>query len=151
MDHKVEFGNFDESVLAKSWKWLNDPELKHLTNTPDFDLIEQKKWFEQLKVRDDYYIKSIIFDNETIGVCGIKNLTNLTGEVWLYIGEKNLWGRKIGEKSLTHLIEYAYSKSLKSLYARILKENERSLRLFYKNNFKLNSDLGNLVQVKLYL
>ncbi|HBU45505.1 MAG TPA: N-acetyltransferase, partial [Porphyromonadaceae bacterium] len=34
---EVEFREFDREALEKSWKWLNDPQLKSLTMTPDFD------------------------------------------------------------------------------------------------------------------
>lgn len=51
---KVEFTDYDEEALEKSWKWLNDPEIKYLTDTPDFDKKTKKEWFESIEQRDDY-------------------------------------------------------------------------------------------------
>ena len=57
----IRFKEFDREVFEKSLVWLNDPEIKRLTNTPDTDLASKEEWFDGLKERDDYYWESICF------------------------------------------------------------------------------------------
>ena len=77
----VEFREFDREALEKSWKWLNDPQLKSLTMTPDFDQESQEKWFESLKTRTDYYLKAGWYNGVPIAVHGLKHITGTDGEV----------------------------------------------------------------------
>ena len=53
---EVHHEEFDEIALKKSWVWLNDPEIKSLTITPDLEKENQRRWFESLKSRKDYFV-----------------------------------------------------------------------------------------------
>ena len=71
---KTEFVEFDYTFLKLSRTWLSDPEIKKLTLTPDIDCKEQKKWFDSLKTRNDYYIQGVCVDGIPVGAVGIKNI-----------------------------------------------------------------------------
>jgi hypothetical protein len=47
---------YDERLLEHSWAWLQDPEIKRLTDTPDFTRTAQRSWFESLGGRTDYFL-----------------------------------------------------------------------------------------------
>lgn len=149
---KVEFVDFDERALKKSWVWLHDPEIQYLTVTADFDLSQQKAWFESLKSKTDYYIKAIVFDGDIVGTFGLKNITDTEGEVWVIIGEKNLWNKNIGQLALDYVINYARTLGLKSIYAKYLKDNIRSFKVLNRNKFGPGEILDDgLVFRRLYL
>lgn len=133
---KADFKDFTRVVLDKSLVWLNDPEIKKLTYSTGVDKELQEKWFKRLKNRKDYFIKSIWLNEKPIGAMGIKNMTDKDGEVFIYIGEKDYWGKTIGTQGLRYIINYAKSIKLESLYAYVLKDNIRSYKLIRRVGFE---------------
>lgn len=150
--HIVNFVPFDRYTLDKSWEWLNIPEIKYLTQTPDFTRDEQYIWFEDLPNRSDYYIRAIDVDNRIVGVLGLKRITAVDGEVWVYIGVKSMWGKKIGEKCIEHIISYSKNINLDSVYGILLNENLRSKKLLIKLGFMFERELDKYkVMYRLFL
>lgn len=133
---QITFRKYSHEILNKSWEWLNDPEIKRLTLTPDFDRESQEVWFRSLKERNDYYIRSVCWNDEPIGAFGIKHLTSTDGEIWYYIGEKKYLRKGVGTQMMQYLIEYAKSKNLKSVYTKLSKTNIGSYKLCEKYGFK---------------
>jgi RimJ/RimL family protein N-acetyltransferase len=88
---------YDERLLERSWAWLQDPEIKRLTDTPDFTRAAQRSWFESLAGRTDYFVWGIEVDGAPIGAFGIKHVTQDDAEYWGYLGERSHWGRGIGQ------------------------------------------------------
>lgn len=131
---KIEIRDFTRDVLEKSWEWLSDPQIKEQTNTPDIDMEQSEKWFESLKNRKDYFIKSIWHNNKPIAVMGLKHINGKDAETMGYIGEKEYWGKTIGIQGMEYLIESARSLELESIYSIIRKSNLSS--------YKLNRRLG---------
>lgn len=140
---KIEFKEFDLKALEKSWEWLNDPQIKELTITPDFDKESQRKWFESLKNKTDYFIRTMEHNGNPIGVAGIKKITETDGEFFGYIGNKDYWGKKAGVQMMKYLIDYAISRNLKSIYGIMLKTNTRIYGLCKKLGFKVEKDIDN--------
>lgn len=130
---KVILVEFDNIYLDLSWKWLNDPEIKYLTDTPDFSRKDQLRWFDSLKEKEDYLIWGVELDKIPIGVCGLKNITANDCEKWMYIGNKEYWGQGIGKKLITLLEDKARELGKTSLWGKIRNENHRSI----SNNEKL--------------
>lgn len=150
--YAVEFKEFTREVLEKSWEWLNDPLIKEQTITAEFDREAQNKWFESLKTRKDYFIRSVNYKNKPIGVMGIKHLTDKDGEVFGYLGEKDYWGKTIGIQGLEFMINYAKAIKLESLYAIVLKENINSYRLMRRLSFEKERDIDEkTIILRLYL
>lgn len=137
----IEFREFDLEALEKSWEWLNDPQIKELTITPDFDKESQRKWFESLKNKTDYFISTMVHNGNPIGVTGIKRITETDGEFFGYIGEKEYWGKKVGVQMMNYLIDYAISRNLKSIYGIMLKTNSRIYGLCRNFGFDVEKDI----------
>ena len=149
---ELKFEEYSEAALEKSWEWLNDPEIKRLTATGDFDRTSQRIWFDNLKSKSDYFIRAVLIDDNVVGICGIKKITSEDGEVWGYIGEKEYWGKAIGLQYLSYLLDYAKSINLKSVYAFVIKTNYMSMRLLERSGFKKEEDVENdSVLLRLYL
>lgn len=130
--------NYDMIFLDKSWEWLNDPEIKALTMTPDFTRIGQVKFFKHLPERKDYWIRGIINNGEPIGAMGLKHITNDTAEYWGYIGEKKYWGKGIGAFMMSEAVSRAKTLGLKELYLFVNDQNTRARKLYLNQGFKLS-------------
>jgi len=147
----IRFVDYKEDFLEKSWLWLNDAEIKYLTNTPNFSKEEQKKWYESLKSRKDYIIYGITFNNKLIGACGLKNITHIDAEYWGYIGEKKYWGMGFGIAILDEMIHKAKGLRLVKLWLKVIKDNERAIGLYKKKNFAIKKEFGNEYIMELIL
>lgn len=132
---EINFVEFDTNFLILSWDWLQDPEIKLLTDTPDFTRDEQFTWYERLKSCDDYKIWGIELDTERIGVCGLKNISSKSAEYFGYIGNKSLWGKGFSK----FLLEFACSKAiemgLERISLKVLNSNGRALNAYKKFGF----------------
>jgi len=149
---EIEFKDFTREVLEKSWEWLSDPQIKEQTSTPDFDRESSERWFESLKTRNDYFIKSMWHNNKPIGVVGLKHINGKDGETLGYIGEKEYWGKTIGIQAMEMLINYGRSIKLESIYSVILKTNLGSYKLNRRLGFVKEKDVDEImITMRLYL
>lgn len=126
---------YDERFLEASWGWLNDPEARTLNQNPAFTREEQRAWFNSLPHKSDYCIWGIELHGIPIGAMGLKHIEKENAECWAYIGEKSLWGQRIGSWILNELFERARLKGLKRLYALIVEGNTRAIRLYQSHGF----------------
>lgn len=148
----IQFREFDRRVFEKSKVWLNDVEIKRLTITPDTDLETKENWFGNLKYKKDYFIRSVWCGNEPIGVVGLKHITPNDAEYFIYIGEKEYWGKRIGTEMLKYILDFGRSISLSSVYGEILKENTNSIKLANRFGFKYEKEKNdNTIIMRLYL
>jgi len=126
---------FDVLFLELSWNWLNDEELRILVDIPKITKNQQLKWFHELPTKNDYLIWGILFGDNPIGVSGIKNINNNSGEYWGYIGDKNYWGKGLGS-FMIQLIEMEAKKiKLSKLYLKVLISNKKAIQLYQKSGF----------------
>lgn len=134
---KLKFVKYDSEFLELSWRWLNDPEIKKMTMTPDFTRSEQLDFFTKLPFRNDYKIWGIQYGDEKIGVIGLKNISDYDMEYFGYIGEKKYWGRGISKKIFNFIFDEA-DKLSKFIYLFVCKENNIAYKAYLKNGFTLN-------------
>ena len=135
VDAQLAFLPYTREFLARSWEWLNDPETKALTLTPDFTKEQQEAFYETLPLRTDYLILGISLAGHPIGACGLKHITETDAEYWGYIGEKEYWGRGLGCQIIGHCEEVARVKGLKEIYLHVGVDNARAKRLYEKCGF----------------
>ena len=134
--NRIRLVPYSRAYLDRSWDWLNDPEIKALTMTPDFTREDQLAFFESLAGRTDYHIWGVEApDGTPIGAGGIKNIAGDTGEYWCYIGERDWWGRGIGRQILDRCEEKASELGLRHLYMKASAANDRSIGLYAKMGF----------------
>ena len=142
---KIELVPYDKKFLKLSWTWLNEAEVKALSNTPDFTQDDQIKWFSNLKFKSDYLIWGILADNIKIGACGLKNITKEDCEYWGYIGEKSYWGKGIGKKIIELIVIEAKALHLNSMKLAVLENNSRALSLYSNCNFLIENKIEQLI------
>lgn len=130
--------DFNEEHLEITFNWLSDPEIKRLTDAPDFTREEQLKWFASLNTRNDYIIYIVEFEETPIGAVGIKNIKDKEGEYWTYIGEKEFWGKGLGKQIYLLGEKIAVERGLEKMIIIIAnKTNERSIKLHEKLGYKI--------------
>lgn len=149
--NKIRFVDYSIEYLEHSWEWLNDSEIKKLTNTSDFSKEDQLSFFKSLPQKNDYLIKGIEFNYKPIGACGLKKITLVEAEYWGYIGEKEYWGKGIGKFIINYLIGIAKEKSLKSIYLHVIESNIRAIKLYVKIGFEVENTIDGLVKMRLIL
>ena len=131
---------YDERLLERSWHWLNDPEIKRLTDTPDFTSEEQRSWFESLAARTDYFIWGIEIDGTPIGAFGLKHVTPESAEYWGYVGDRSRWGRGVGQWMLARACDEARRLGLRRLHLRVLRDNARAISAYRRFGFRTDSE-----------
>jgi RimJ/RimL family protein N-acetyltransferase len=148
------FVDYTEEILEKSWLWLNDPEIKRLTSTPDFTKENQKAWFDKLSDLKNYYIKGLSYDGQIIGVAGLKKISYISkeAEYFGYIGEKNLWGQGLSKHILLEFADQAKKIfQLNHLYLNVIPENIRAIKAYENFGFRIDSIENNNVRMSLKL
>lgn len=140
---------FDQSYLEKSFLWLSDPEVKRLTDTPNFSKKSQKEWFDNIPNNKDYLIWGVKYTTKQIGACGLKKIKEGTAEYWGYIGEKEMWGKGIGEVMLQKCLKKAHNIQLKVIWLKVLEDNERAVRLYRKIGFIEYNRVNRYIYMKL--
>lgn len=139
---KTKLVDYDLSFLKLSWKWLNDPEIKQLTHTPHFTLEDQRKWFESLPGRRDYRIWGITYHEKKIGAVGLKKIANQSAEYFVQIGEKEYWGKGLGQIILDLTIAKAIQSGLLNIYLTVIKDNLRAIKSYTKAGFEKINEKG---------
>jgi len=144
---------YTEEILEKSWVWLNDPEIKYLTNTPDFTREGQRKWFDNLPNNPNYWVKGIEYEGRVIGVVGLKFIDKeqKKAEYFGYIGEKEFWGRGLSKLLFDLVFEVAKEKfKLENLYLNVISQNVRAIKAYEKAGFRIDEITDkNVVMTKL--
>lgn len=125
----IEFVEYDETFLELSWKWLNDPVIKKMTNTPDFTKEQQQKWFLSLKDKKDYVISGILYNKQKVGALGLKNITATSTETFLYIGEKEHWDKGFAHAAFQWSVKKAKELQLQKICAVVVKSNTRVIKV----------------------
>ncbi|GIM52675.1 N-acetyltransferase [Capnocytophaga cynodegmi] len=129
---------FTLDILEKSWNWLNDGEIKQLTQTPNFTKEEQRIWYNGLEKNPNYFVKGIKYDGKIIGVVGLKkiNFENKQAEYFGYIGEKEYWGKGLSSKIFEIIIEECRKMGITHLFLNVIPENKRAIRAYEKAGFR---------------
>lgn len=142
---ELTFVPYGEHFLECSYVWFQDPELRILTNNLQFVTREnQAKWFASLSSKSDYLIWGVELDRIPIGACGLKKVTSNDAEYWGYIGEKQLWGKGLGQRIVEFCINQAKERGLSRVWLTVNVENIRAIALYTKMGFRVvNQNNGN--------
>ena len=71
-----------------------------------------------------------------VGSIDVGQLDHWCPEVGISIGEVTLWGKGVGKQSLSLALDWLKEKGYEKVHTTILKDNERSIRLFESVGFK---------------
>lgn len=143
-----KFVEYDETYLDFSWQWLNESEVKALSDTPDFTKQQQIDWFNGLKNNPEYRIWGVESNGVAVGAAGLKKITEKDACIFWYIGEKQTWGKGIGTFIASEISKIGISLGLDVLYGFPLVSNYRSLNLLFKEGYRITEYLNNYYRVE---
>ncbi|MDR6405345.1 MULTISPECIES: GNAT family N-acetyltransferase [Chryseobacterium] len=152
--NNLQLVNYTKDILEKSWNWLNDPEIKHLTSTPNFSKEDQQNWFLGLEKNDSYWVQGIQYDNKIIGVAGLKKIdpSKKTAEYFGYIGEKEYWGKGLSKDLFKLIFKIAKDQfALESLYLNVVPDNIRAVKSYEKAGFSISDRTDSNITMSLNL
>jgi len=138
---KCYLSPIDVNDFDKFTEWLNDAEVTtNLCNHSQVISLEAEKEILAKISKEQNYSIIDIAANELIGNCGYVSLDHLnqTGEVGIFIGNKNYWNRGYGTEALSLLIDYGFKAlNLHNIWLRVFSFNERAIKTYEKIGFKI--------------
>jgi len=131
------------------YEWLNDSEsIKYSLSA--FQKINSKTeidlWFETI-LKDQKNLNLGIFleeSNQLIGYTGICDIShqNKSGEYFIFIGDKSVWGKGIGSEVSKQIIKIAFQdKKLNRLMLTVSEPNIGGVKAYQKAGFNLEGRL----------
>jgi len=132
-----------EPDLPKLMEWDNDPEITRWAGKRFDKYEEAREWYlSRANIRKTFVIE---VDGRVIGEIEIINISWRlhTGEMRIFIGDKSLWNRGLGEESVRALVNGLFkTTSLEEVFLRVNKANRRARRCYEKVGFKPEGRLG---------
>jgi len=136
--------------ISPFYKWINDDEvIKYSLSL--FSKINTKQeidiWFSEL-IKDQKNINLGIFlksTNQLIGYAGIWDIsaTNMSGEYFIFIGEKQLWGRGIGTEVSRKLMKIGFSEyNLNRIMLTVIEPNIGAIKAYENAGYKFEGRLS---------
>ena len=138
---KCYLSPIDENDAEKFTEWLNDTEVTQYLaamQTQVINVKNEKEILERIAKKHTYSIIDMA-TNELLGNCGFNDLDNVnqTGEVGIFIGNKNYWNKGYGTEALSLVMDYGFQTlNLHSITLRVDSFNLRAQRSYEKIGFK---------------
>jgi len=131
------------------YSWIRDKEVVKYSlsifqnmNTEE----EISNWFDNLLLDKSTYNKAIVdlSNNELIGYAGICqiNKTNLSGEYFIFIGNKDYHKKGIGTFVTKEIVKSGFEKlGLNRIMLTVCDKNIGAVKAYTKSNFKLEGNM----------
>ena len=139
---KCYLSPIDENDAEKFTEWLNDLEVTQYLSAmyPRAINAQNEKGFLEKLAKDHNYSIVDIKTNELLGNCGFPNIDNLnqTGEVGIFIGNKNFWNKGYGTEALILLVDFGFRVlNLHNISLRVVSFNPRAIKVYEKIGFRI--------------
>ena len=123
-------------------KWLNDLDVTDGlgANSRITSVLSEKNWIDKTLDSKDIVFAIIDIKTDTIlGNCGYNKIDNIrrTGNVGIFIGDKNNRGKGFGEEALKLLVGYGFDYlNLNNIDLGVFSFNEAAIKCYKKVGFK---------------
>ncbi|MCD4695996.1 MAG: GNAT family N-acetyltransferase [Bacteroidales bacterium] len=148
-EHMITLRALSKTDIFPFYNWINDNEvIKYSLSL--FKKINTKKeienWFSELIINEKDITLGIILEstNELIGYAGICDIsdTNKSGEYYIFIGEKKLWGKGIGTEVTEQILRIGFiDYKLNRIMLTVSEPNLGGLKAYEKSGFKIEGRL----------
>ncbi len=140
---KVRLRPVEDGDIPQLMEWEKDAEIIRWAG----------KKFESVKDARDWHLRSTLqhrtfaielLDGQMIGEIELLNISwrLRTAEMRVYIGEKRLWDRGLGEDAVKTLVQgYFSTTALQEIFLRVDEDNARARRCYQKVGFKAEARL----------
>lgn len=125
--------------LEVRYKAIINPDINKWLVLPNVSLIKTQKWFESVvcdNSRRDYVgaIKGQIFAFS--GITHINQL-NKAAEVYIFLSSPKYFSKGLSSWLLKETVNIGFKElGITKFFAKVVKENEQSIKFFLKNDFK---------------
>lgn len=147
----IELKNFielNEQEIKLVWQWRNDKKVNEFMYTKNFDIKEHKNFIHNLKQDESKKYFLVFKDKEAIGVIDFVNIKKESCYFGLY-AKPNLKG--VGQILMDEVKKYAFEiLKVKILKAYVFKNNDKALKLYFKNDFQIEKEDKNIFNIYLY-
>ena len=139
---KCYLSPIDINDAEKYVEWLNDLEVTTNLGPIYYDMLNvenEKEIIKELSKKHNYSIVDMETD-ELIGNCSFLEIDNLnqTGEVGIFIGNKNFWGKGYGTEALRLLLDFGFKVlNLHNIQLKVYEFNKRGMKCYEKTGFKV--------------
>ena len=142
----IRFRAIEKEDLPLFVTWLNDPEVnENLFTILPLSLDSEEKWYQDMMERRAEARPLVIEipqgeDWQPIGVAGLEGIDwiNRSAELGLFIGEKSLWQKGYGQKTLRLLLKHGFETlNLNRIFLRVFATNQRGIHAYEKTGFVL--------------
>ena len=140
-ESRIKLVPFKEEHIANTVEWVNDEEIIRLIDRSSevVTLEGCNDWFENIEKDDAKVMFAILTsDGLHIGNCGLFEVSERSkkAKLWIYIGDKSLWGKGLGREALQELLDYGFNKmSLNKIYLYVVANNTRAQNLYESAGF----------------
>jgi RimJ/RimL family protein N-acetyltransferase len=136
---KINLRNVDVSDFTKIIEWHQNQLLTYLAG---------KRLPKNIDECNERYLKNSLLNyilaiedksGNFLGEIEIRHIQwkEKMAELFMYIGEENLWGKGYGTEALSVFINYIFNtKGFKTIYLRVYENNKRAIRCYEKCGFK---------------
>ncbi|SNR14198.1 GNAT family N-acetyltransferase [Tenacibaculum jejuense] len=131
------------------YDWINDDDVIKYSLSLFRKINTEKEienWYSELLKNEKDITLGIFLEstNELIGYAGICDIseTNKSGEYYIFIGEKKLWGKGIGTKVTEQILKIGFvDKKLNRIMLTVSEPNIGGLKAYEKSGFKIEGRL----------
>ena len=135
----LKSANIFNYVSKKNIKWMNDPDVnEYLTSKGDFTIIKAINYYYKNKYKN--ILLAIFFRKTHIGNCGFFNINNSEAELRIAIGEKQFWGKGLGQIVISKMIICGIDSKINKIWLYVNDQNKRAISLYEKTGFRLLDD-----------
>lgn len=138
------FWGFSEDELRRRYRWSLDDVLQYWSGSiPNgrslrhfAETVRQRDWPDDGR-RISYAI--LTTDGDLVGMVSCYNIDrrHRTGEIGIYLGEKDTWGRGLGTDALTAFVDHLFRDlGFESVYLHTYQSNVRAQRSYARVGFR---------------
>ncbi len=133
--------------ITPFYNWLNDEQsIKY--SLSKFQKVssnaEIEKWFSDLISDSKNFTIGIFLADNLIGYAGICSISNInkSGEYFIFIGDRNQWGKGFGTIATRKIINHGFEKlNLNRIMLTVSEPNKGGIRAYEKVGFKFEGRL----------
>lgn len=136
-----------------SYKWRNDPEIwiyTQFNRNNEITLEIESDWLKSKLVKEDEKRFAICLTetDQYIGNVQLINIKNKSAEFHLFIGEKDFWGKGIGSKVTSLIINYAFDElGLDNVSLEVNEDNLPAQAIYKKMGFLEANKKNNFIKM----
>lgn len=138
---------FEQRHIENSARWVNDPEIARMVDRArPVTREDEQAWYKRALEDPNQVLFAIemVQEERHVGNCGLQGIDGRVrkGELWLYLGDKGVWGRGIGQEATRLLVRYGFQcLNLNRIWLCCPEYNDRALRLYQRCGFKPEGQL----------